>query len=87
MSKQKRKQILAIMDPIFFDIIREVESSGFECLKPPRPASQLIITKVFAYTIYLYVFITVKIAPSVKPFTPLRLNRSYHPEPNLLFFG
>ena len=81
MSKQKRKQILAIMDPIFFDIIREVESSGFECLKPLRATPQLTVTKIFAYTIYLYVFITVKTTPPVEPLVPPRLNRSYHWEP------
>ena len=38
---------------------------GFECLQPPRSASQLTVTKISIYTIYLYVFITVKTAPQL----------------------
>ena len=32
---------------------------GFECFNPPRIAP---LTKIFTYTIYLYVFITVRTA-------------------------
>ena len=38
---------------------------GFECLQPPRPTPQLTVTKISTYTIYIYVFITVKTAPHV----------------------
>ena len=38
---------------------------GFECLQPLRPAPQLTVTKISTYTIYLYVFITVKTAPQL----------------------
>lgn len=47
----------------------ECFQSPFECFQPPRTLPQLIVTKISRYTIYLYVFITVRTAPQLNRFS------------------